>query len=210
MTSHEFQRQLRGVFTVLRTLVRQTKEGRHTVEDYAAHLESRIGALARVQEIVMRAPAEGVDLYELVCGELLAQVIPEDRFELNGPEVRVAPEAATALTLAFHELTVNALTHGAFSVPAGRVWIAWTIQSEPTGGKPAGLAFEWHEFGVELSDQAPSKKGFGCEVLERLLPYELSAHTTFKATREGVRVSLLIPAPAGGTVWRPASNIGDH
>src|SRR6185437_265028 len=56
-TPAEFQRQLRGLFAVLRTLVRQTTQGRETVEDYAARLEGRIGALARVHEMLMRAPS---------------------------------------------------------------------------------------------------------------------------------------------------------
>ena len=66
-TAAEFQRQLRGLFAVLRSLVRQTAQGRESVEDYAARLEGRIGALARVHEMLMRAPPDGVDLlqYEL-------------------------------------------------------------------------------------------------------------------------------------------------
>ena len=59
-TPAEFQRQLRGLFAVLRTLVRQTTGRRESVEDYAARLEGRIGALARVHEMLMRAPADGI------------------------------------------------------------------------------------------------------------------------------------------------------
>ena len=204
MTPPEYQRQLRSVFAMLRTLVRQTKEGRHSVDDYAAHLEGRIGALARVQEILMRTPPEGVDLYELVSEELMAQAIPDSQFYLEGPEIRVAPEAATPLTLAFHELTVNALTYGAFSTPMGRVSIVWSIAPDPATAQPAELAFMWRETGVKLIDPPQPKKGFGTEVLERLLPYELNARTTFDTTRHGIQVSLAIPAKAGGVLWRPA------
>jgi len=205
MTPPEYQRQLRGVFATLRTLVRQTKEGRHTVEDYADHLEGRIGALARVHEILMRAPPEGVDLYELVCEELMAQVLPADQIHVDGPEIRIAPGAATPLTLAFHELTVNALTHGVFSMPGGYLRITWSIEPPLTAGDPAELAFEWRESGLELSVDAPQKKGFGSDVLQRLLPYELSARATFTTTPHGIQARLLIPARAGRLLWRPTN-----
>src|SRR5689334_11471879 len=79
-TPPEFQRQLRSLFATLRTLTRGTLEGRDSTEDYAAHLEGRIGALARAHEMVMRAPPEGTDLQELVCGELLSQAVPQQQF----------------------------------------------------------------------------------------------------------------------------------
>lgn len=205
MTPPEYQRQLRGVFAVLRTLVRGTREGRHTVDDYADHLEGRIGALARVQEILMRAPPEGVDLYELVCEEVMAQVIPDHQVQVSGPEVRIAPGAATPLTLALHELTVNALTHGAFSTPAGHVSITWSIQPPRSAADFPELVFEWHETGLELTGDTPQKKGFGSEVLERLLPYELNARTTFTITCHGILASLSVPAQSGGLLWRPTN-----
>jgi two-component system CheB/CheR fusion protein len=211
MTPPEYQRQLRGVFAVLRTLVRQTREGRQTVDDYADHLEGRIGALARVQEILMRAPPEGVDLNELVCEELMAQVIRDDQVRVSGPEVRIAPGAATPMTLALHELTVNALTHGAFSTPAGHVAITWSIQPPPGAEDSPELVLEWQESGLELSGDTPQRKGFGSEVLERLLPYELGARTTFTTTRHGIQACLFIPARAGGLLWRPTNiEVGEH
>jgi two-component sensor histidine kinase len=198
-TPREFQHQLRSLFAVLRTLVRHTSEGRISVEEYAAHLEGRIGALARVHEILMRAPGEGADLYELVYGEFISQAIPETSFHASGPEVRIAPKSATALTLAFHELTVNALTHGALSTATGRAEVTWNIQA-PSG--ESWLHLDWKEFGAGPPRDSPGTGGFGNELIERMLPYELSARTTLSATREGIYVQLQIPAIAGNIIWR--------
>ena len=95
-TPREYQHQLRSLFAVLRTLVRHTKEGRTSVEEYAAHLEGRIGALARVHEILMRVPGEGADLYELVYGEFVSQVIPETSFLASGPPRDSATSSSSA------------------------------------------------------------------------------------------------------------------
>jgi len=66
----EFERQLRTHFALLRAMVRRSSEGREeAVEQYAAQLEARIGALARVNEMLMRdSSAMGVDLQDLLRG----------------------------------------------------------------------------------------------------------------------------------------------
>jgi two-component sensor histidine kinase len=120
----------------------------------------------------------------------------------SGPEVRIAPDSATALTLAFHELTVNALTHGALSTAAGRAEVTWDIQ---TRSGESWLHLDWKEFGAGRPHDPLAPKGFGNELIERMLPYELSARTTLSATREGIYVQLQIPATAGNTIWRHAA-----
>ena len=202
-TPAEFQRQLRGLFAVLRSLVRQTTQGRESVEDYAARLEGRIGALARVHEMLMRAPADGVDLQEIVCAELLAQTVAEVRYRIEGPEIRIARESVTSLALAFHELTLNALEHGALTRSLG--WIEVTWRPSHHDGTD-WLEVRWSEHRPSGEINACSRKGFGWELIERMLPYELSTRTRIEFAAEGIRVELLIPASASVTVWRTASD----
>lgn len=195
----EFHRQLRSLFAVLRTLVRQSSQGRDSVEDFSAHLEGRIGALARVHEMLMRAPADGVDLEEIVCGELLAQSAPMERCFVGGPEIRIARESAGALGLAFHELAVNAISHGALAAPGGRVKVDWSIRGE---NESSWLEVRWTEHEAGLGDRKPSHKGFGVELLERMLPYEISARTTIEFSSHGVHVQLLIAQASATPIWR--------
>jgi two-component sensor histidine kinase len=201
-TPAEFQRQLRGLFAVLRTLVRQTALGRDSVEDYAARLEGRIGALARVHEMLMRAPADGVDLQEIVCAELLAQSVAETRYSIEGPEIRIARESATSLALAFHELTLNALEHGALTRSRGSIEVTWR-PSHQDGTD--WLQVRWCEHRPFGKITARGAWGFGWELIERMLPYELSARTRIELPDEGARVELLIPAVTSVVIWRTAS-----
>jgi two-component system, chemotaxis family, CheB/CheR fusion protein len=200
----EFQRQLRSLFAILRTLLRQTVEGRQSVEDYSAHLEGRVGCLARAHERVLRSPDAGVDLQETVCGELLAQTIAEARYRVDGPDIRIAQTSAAALALAFHELVVNAIEHGALGKPQGRAEVEWRFSREARDGE--WLRVRWIERGVPLAQPRPQRKGFGFELIERMLPYELGARTLIDLSSEGARVELLIPSLcAGATIWRPTS-----
>src|SRR5581483_2087957 len=74
----EHRRQVRDLLAVTRAIVRRTAPAYDSVEDFAAHLDGRLDALARVQEILMRVRpdggdgadgADGADLAEVVSGE---------------------------------------------------------------------------------------------------------------------------------------------
>src|SRR5262245_82530 len=93
-TVSEIRRHSRRLIAVLRAIIRRSAESATDHRDYADRLESRVGALARVQEMILRDPAEGVDLEELIQGELLAQVVPAARCRISGPETRIAADAA--------------------------------------------------------------------------------------------------------------------
>jgi two-component system CheB/CheR fusion protein len=198
-TPPEFERQLRSLFAVLRTLVRQTVAGRESIEDYAAHLEGRIGCLARAHAMVLRAPEEGVDLHELICGEFLAQAVREEHFKLTGPEIRIGREATAAIALTFHELTMNALSHGALDKSRGSVDVSWSTAGQ--NGEEC-LYLGWRESGAALSKLAPRHRGFGFELLERMLSYELSARPRIQFTPEGAHIELYIPTRAEPRIWR--------
>src|SRR5262245_38473317 len=73
----EHRRQARGVMAVIRAMVRRTSQDTESVEDYVAHLEGRLGALSRIQEILLRdlqldEHPRGADLAELVSSAFLA------------------------------------------------------------------------------------------------------------------------------------------
>src|SRR5690349_11866857 len=75
----ELRRHSRRLFSVLRAIVRRSADSASNERDVAARIESRIGALGRVHEMIMRSPREGIDFEELVHGEVLAQAIPLGR-----------------------------------------------------------------------------------------------------------------------------------
>jgi two-component system CheB/CheR fusion protein len=201
-SSAEFHRQLRSLFAVLRVIVRRSAEGESSKNDYAAHLEGRIGALARVHDMLMRAPDIGIDLEELVHGELLVQAVPSQKYRATGPETRIGHEAAVPLALALHELTVNALLHGALGATEGNLEIHWDhLHTERAGP----LRLIWEERGVQTRRDAPTRKGFGLELIERTLPYELDACTRVDWPDQGLRIEILLPAAGKATIWSPGN-----
>jgi two-component system CheB/CheR fusion protein len=191
----EHRRQVRELLAVIRAIVRRTAPIAGSVEDFAAHLEGRLGALARVQEILLRAGADGADgadLVELVSGEFLAEAIPDERVDIEGPRVRLDGKVAASLALALHELTTNAIKFGALRTPQGRISVRWNIDSHDLGR----IRLEWQERGISIVADAPRAVGFGTELIERTLPYELRARTALDFAPGGVHCLIEFRADA--------------
>jgi two-component system CheB/CheR fusion protein len=187
----EFQRQMRGLLALIRAVTRRTALTARSTEEFVAHLEGRLDAVSRMQGILMRLPDATVDLMELVSGEFLAQVIPESRVEIGGPPVSLSGKAAASLALALHELATNALKFGALTAAAGRLSVSWARDPED----PQSIRLEWREQGTTILGPVPRHKGFGMELIERTLPYELRARTSLDFTPGGVHCVI---------VFRPA------
>ncbi len=114
----------------------------------------------------------------------------EEQLELDGPRMLLRREAAEALSLALHELTTNAVKYGALSDRGGRLAVTWRVLNTSKGPK---LSLEWRESGVRALDTSPSRSGFGRELIERGLPYELGATTSLEFARGGVRALIEVP-----------------
>lgn len=200
----EFRRQLRSLFAVLRAIVRRSANGESSKSDYAAYLEGRIGALARAQDMLMRAPEDGIDLEEMVHGELLAQAAPASRYRAIGPDTRIGREAAMPLALAFHELALNALLHGVLGQPSGELEIRW--DHEGSDGRKR-LRLLWEERGAPIPRHPPTLKGFGLELIEKTLPYELDAGTRVEWLERGARIEILLPTEGRAMFWHPGDRV---
>lgn len=190
----ELQHRVRNILAVVRSVARRTAATSQTAEDYAMHLDGRLNALARTQALATRNPFLGIDLAFLVAEELLSCAAQEgEQVNIDGPDVRLQPKAADTFGLAVHELATNAVKFGALSNPAGRIRVAWRIEGATTPERPPKLRFEWAEAGLRGLGSAPQRRGFGTELLERTLPFELGAETSLAFAPDGVRCRIALP-----------------
>jgi two-component sensor histidine kinase len=185
----ELQHRIRNALGIVRSLVRRTSETSTSVEEYAAHLEGRISALARTQAFAMRRPRSGVDLEELIEAELIAHVARDGKVKASGPPVRLRPKAAETLGLALHELTTNSVKFGALSLPEGQLTITWRKELER---EDPCVRLEWREESVPTCTP-PSHRGFGRDLIERTVPYELRGASRLTFEPGGARCVIDIP-----------------
>jgi PAS domain S-box-containing protein len=187
----ELQHRVRNTLSVIRSITRRTAETSTSVEDYAMHLDGRINAFARVQTAVARDPTAGLDLTDLVTDELLTYAAHQgDQVRIAGPAVRLQPKAAETFGLAIHELATNAVKHGALVVPQGRIRVTWRVHNSTEVPR---LVFEWKESGVPERAAKRRRRGFGTDLLERTLAYELKAKVAQAFEPDGLRCTIELP-----------------
>lgn len=105
---------------------------------------------------------------------------------LNEHETTRKP--AELIGMAIHELTNNALKYGALAVAEGRLSVVWSITQDV---EPL-LRLDWEESGVTISDQ-PVRRGFGTELLQGRIAYELEAETTLRFNEMGLHCTMVVP-----------------
>jgi two-component sensor histidine kinase len=91
--------------------------------------------------------------------------------------------------MAFHELAVNAIRHGALSTDAGRVEIRWSVSE----GAPETrrLTLVWREIGG--SSPRSDRVGFGRRLLETMVGRDVGGESRLAFDEDGARFTLSAP-----------------
>jgi PAS domain S-box-containing protein len=201
----ELQHRTRNLLAVIQAIVRRTIKDSSSMAAFRDCFDDRLMALARVQGLLSRREAgQRVSFDQLLHGELSAHVSldsPEHggRVSTEGPEgVPLKSATVQTLALALHELTTNAVKYGALAQQDGRLHVAWQVVGAAGGEKR--LQVDWRESGVADMPQtgAPARGGgYGRELIERALPHQLGAKTTYALGADGVHctIEVAIPAP---------------
>jgi two-component sensor histidine kinase len=181
---NELNHRVKNTLATVQFISAQTLRNAPSPQKAQELLEPRLVALARAHDMLTRESWDGADLDEIVAQALEPYSSPgEDRVHFSGPDVRVAPRTALALSMAFQELATNAVKYGALSNHAGRVRITWTLTAEP--GTSSKLCVRWEESGGPPVEP-PSRRGFGSRLLQRALAQDIDGQVTIDFASTGV------------------------
>jgi PAS domain S-box-containing protein len=188
----ELQHRTRNLLAVVRSIASQTASTVESLHEFQAAFDRRLGALSRVQGLLSRTEGEAVTVESLLRMELDAVTNDWSRIEVDGPRVLVGDGTLQTLTLVIHELSTNAARHGALSDPQGRIVIHW-FRRDDREGDAGHLVIEWREkFSARTPDPA-RPRGFGRQLIEEAIPYQLGASTRFILEETGLHCVLSLP-----------------
>ena len=110
---------------------------------------------------------------------------------MSGPPVLLAFQQVQTFTLVLHELSTNALKHGALRPGPGRVEIAWAMEGETPS---RSVQFRWRETGVE-DMRPPEHRGFGTIMIERASGFARNTRSEMRYDGQGVdwRITMALP-----------------
>jgi two-component sensor histidine kinase len=186
----ELQHRTRNLISIVGTMADNTMRTSNTFEDFKVSYHDRLGALARAQGLLFRMKkGDRVTFDELLNTELAAQSVrvgEKGPVTLDGPKgVRLRSGTVQALLMVLHELVTNAVKHGALKQPNGHLTVRWRQQ--------AIGELDWKESGGEMPPSGAGTRQ-ARELIERALPYQFDARTTFALEPDGVHCTISLPA----------------
>lgn len=191
----ELQHRTRNLITVVGALSQRTAAESGSLEDFGDRFRHRLAALSRVQALLSQLSAGArIGFGDLLNSELAALGAPAGRLTLEGPEdVTLRSGTVQTFALALHELATNAVKHGAFADPEGRLTVRWTTAAGADGSRR--LQVDWRESGVDMAADGDhvASAGYGRELIEQALPYQLGAETSYELTGDGVHCTIEVP-----------------
>lgn len=191
--NHRVKNTLANVLSIL-SLTRRRASG---LDDFADSLEGRIRALSATHDLLTVTDWGTTPIRAVIEAELQHfRVALGDAILLEGPELELAPNDALSFGLAIHELATNAAKYGALSVAGGKVMIRWQRGDDPAA-ETEWAEVEWQETGGPPV-AAQRRRGFGTELIEKVVAHELRQPVTLDFALSGVRCVLRVP------VRRPA------
>lgn len=187
----ELNHRVKNTLAIVQGIAQQTFRGAGDPMALRRAFEGRLAALSEAHDLLTREHWGPVSMRRILHDVVAPYGLDGGRFELDGPDLMLPPQTAISLALAMHELTTNAVKHGALTRPEGRVDVRWTVCDTAAGAR---LRLSWREAGGPAV-AAPSRRGFGTRMIERGLAAELggTVHLDFAPT--GVVCSLDAPLP---------------
>ncbi|AOD14622.1 hypothetical protein BER92_07570 [Xanthomonas fragariae] len=191
----ELQHRTRNLVAVVRSIADKTLRHSQDLSEFGDVFSDRLEALARVQGLLSKlSEHDRVHFDELIRSELEALHGNFEQISLQGPSgIRLRSSTVQVLAMALHELATNALKYGALCQVGARLDIHWSVTE--TKDQAPWLHIEWQESGVSMqsSESATPSGGHGRELIERAMPYQLNAKTTYALGPGGVRCTISIP-----------------
>lgn len=187
----ELSHRVKNILATVQVIVARSLSSGRSLDEARQLLIERLRALATTHELLTAGGWQGASVRAIAEAELKPY---GRRAELEGPDLLLSPRASQTLSLILHELITNAVKHGALSVPEGRVALSWQIVAD---GAEATFRLDWRETGgPEVTP--PARQGFGRDLIERMVAYELkgTAELTFAPTG----VAYWLEAPRGSVV----------
>jgi two-component sensor histidine kinase len=184
----ELHHRVKNALATVMAITSQSLRTAESLEQGQQAIESRLMALGRAHDLLLKASWAGASLVTVIRGA----VEPYDtqgggRFVVRGADIQVASGAILALAMVFNELCTNATKYGALSTATGHVEITWTVEGEGERFK-----LTWTEKGGPAVQQ-PARRGFGTRLIERSVADHLHGDARLTFEPAGVVCALDFP-----------------
>jgi two-component sensor histidine kinase len=184
----ELHHRVKNTLATVHAIVSQSLRSAESIEQGRTAIESRLAALGRVHDLLLRTSWGSVKL----AGLLRMATEPFDtpgagQFLIQSTNIDVSSGAALPLAMTLNELCTNAVKHGALSVAEGCVRITTKVDK-----RAKRFRLTWAEKGGP-SVQEPTRRSFGMRLIEQSFVGQLQGSANVKFERAGIVCQLDVP-----------------
>lgn len=148
---------MKNTLANVQSIVSQSLRDADADPDLVSTIADRLQALASAHDVLTQHGWSSADIGAVASATLAPFNAVTRRVAFGGPKIQLSARAATALALAIHELSTNAVKYGSLSNQSGRVTLNW----ESEDGQ---LKLVWTEIGGPKV-ATPTHKGFGTRLI---------------------------------------------
>lgn len=185
--TRELNHRVKNTLANVLSIMTLTKRRASDLDSYAESLEGRVRALSATHDLLTQSEWGTTPVADVVAAETAPYAKEgEGVVRQSGPATELAPNDALSLGLALHELATNAAKYGALSAPDGTVEVTWQQVKKDL------IRLTWQEAGGPPVSQNRTR-GFGQELIERIVAHELGKPIKLEFLPDGVRCEIIVP-----------------
>jgi two-component system CheB/CheR fusion protein len=188
---YELQHRVKNILATIGALATRIVRSSKSLPDFSETFLGHVRAMASTHDLLSRTNWAGADLRQLLEAVIRGQSPQPSSVSLDGPDIVLAPNAASTLGMVFYELVTNALKYGALSEPRGRIEASWRVVNS-AATSPERLSIEWREMDGPTAPH-PLPEGFGTSFIKRSIEYELQGSAVAEPGLVGLRWRLEFP-----------------
>lgn len=197
----ELSHRVKNMLATVVAIANQSLSRAESLDDFARSFRGRIQALAAAHGLLTAVNWEVAALRVLIEQALQPYASSDgSNVRISGDEVLLRPSTALTFSLVLHELATNAAKYGALKKPGGLVAVDCTVRSN--GGRK--LHLHWAESGGPPV-QPPFRRGFGLELIERSVAYELDGQAIVEYLAAGLSCDITVPLTESVGTWVSAA-----
>lgn len=190
----EVSHRSKNLLAIIQSIATQTSQHSDSIETYVQKFRGRVFSLSRSQDLITDSGWRGAHVRELLEQQVGSYINGRGEIvRFSGENTLLSPNAAMHVGLAFHELVINAITHGDILRRDGSIDVESAVSLDETG-KHLTLTWDERVQGGRPSDSAvaPATR-FGRAILERVVPTSVGGVASYSLSSAGVRYRIRFP-----------------
>ena len=186
---NEVNHRSKNILSVVMAIAQQTVAS--NPKEFFLQFSNRIRALSLNHDLLVKSYWKKIGMADLIEGQLAHfEDLMGRRVVAEGPPILLSATAAQSIGMVVHELSTNAIKHGALVSVNGRINIAWGLELSEAGER---FNMSWTErHGPPVV--APTSRGFGTTVVTRMIEMSMDGKTEVLFEPEGLIWRLSCPA----------------